>query len=94
MPLKQSGTAIFGEFSRRIWWKFFLGPEFFSGSSLITLRPNEGSDVQVPPDVGLETNLRAIGIRLTRDTSPNRFYPDAGTYLKFTANFFSQGINP
>ena len=92
LPLKQSGTAFFGEFSRQIWWKFFLGPEFISGDSLITLRPSEGSDVQIPPDLGLKTNLRAIGIRLTRDTSPNRFYPEAGTYLKFTSNFFSQGL--
>jgi hypothetical protein len=92
LPLKQSGTAFYGEFSRRIWGKFFLGPQFISGSSMITLRPSEGSDVTIPPDLGLNTTLRAIGIQLTRDTSPNRFYPEAGTYLKFTSNFFSQGL--
>ena len=92
LPLKQAGTAFFGEFSRRIWWKFFLGPQFLTGNSLISLRPNEGSDVQPPPDVGLKTTLRAIGIRLTRDTSPNRFYPTSGTNLKFTSNFFSQAL--
>jgi hypothetical protein len=92
LPLKQAGTAFFGEFSRRIWWKFFLGPQFLTGNSLISLRPNEGSDVQIPPDVGLKTTLRAIGIRLTRDTSPNRFYPTSGTNLKFISNFFSQAL--
>jgi surface antigen Omp85-like protein len=92
LPLKQSGTLFFGEFSRQIGWKFFLGPQFISGSSVITLRPDEGSDVPIPPDIGFDTNLRSIGIRLTRDTSPNRFYPEAGTYLKFTSDFFSQGL--
>jgi hypothetical protein len=92
LPLKQSGTAFFGEFSRRIGWKFFLGPQFLSGSSLLSVRPNEGSEVPIPPDAGLKTTLRSIGIRLTRDTSPNRFYPTAGTNLEFTSNFFSQGL--
>ena len=46
----------------------------------------------MPPDLGLNTNLTAVGFRLTRDTSPNRFYPTAGTFLDFTADFFSQGL--
>jgi outer membrane protein assembly factor BamA len=29
---------------------------------------------------------------LNRDTRPNRFYPTTGTYLDFTADFFSQSL--
>jgi len=36
--------------------------------------------------------LTALGFRVDRDTSPNRFYPTAGTILDFTADFFSQGL--
>lgn len=92
LPLKQTGQLVFGEFLRRTWWKVFLGPRFLWGSSLITLRPNNLEAIPLPPDLGLNTNLTAVGFRLIRDTSPNRFYPTAGTFLDFTADFFSQGL--
>jgi len=92
LPLKQNGQLVFGEFLRRTWWKLFLGPRFLWGSSLITLRPNSLGAVPLPPDLGLDTNLTAVGFRLNRDTRPNRFYPTAGTFLDFTADFFSQGL--
>jgi hypothetical protein len=92
LPFKQTGQVVFAEFLRRTWWKLFLGPRFLWGSSLITLRPNNVGAVPLPPDLGLDTNLTAIGFRLTRDTSPNRFYPTAGTFLDFTADFFSEGL--
>jgi hypothetical protein len=91
LPLKQTGQLAFGEFLRRTWWKFFLGPRFLWGSSLITVRPNNVGTVPLPPDLGLDTNLTAMGFRLNRDTRPNRFYPTAGTFLDFTADFFSRG---
>jgi outer membrane protein assembly factor BamA len=92
LPLKQTGQVVFGEFLRRTWWKVFLGPRFLWGSSLITLRPGNVGTVPLPPDLGLDTNLTAVGFRLNRDTRPNRFYPTAGTLLDFTADFFSQGL--
>lgn len=92
LPLKQEGQIVFGEFLRRTWWKFFLGPRFLWGSSLITLRPNSAGAVPLPPDLGLDTNLTAVGFRLNRDTRPNRFYPTDGTSLDFTADFFTQGL--
>jgi hypothetical protein len=92
LPLNQTGQVLFAEFLRRLKWKFFLGPRFFSGSSLITLRsPNLGT-VPVPPDVGLHTTLTSVGFRLQRDTRPNRFYATSGTLLDFTSDFFSQGL--
>jgi outer membrane protein assembly factor BamA len=33
-----------------------------------------------------------MGVRLTRDTIPNRFYPTGGTYFTFVLDFFSQGL--
>ena len=92
LPLKQTGQVVFGEFLRRAWWKLFLGPRFLWGSSLITVRPNSEGTVPLPPDLGLRTTLTALGFRLDRDTRPNRFYPTAGTFLDFTADFFSQGL--
>ena len=92
LPLNQTGQVVFAEFLRRTWWKLFLGPRFLWGSSLITLRPGNVGAVPLPPDLGLDTNLTAVGFRVNRDTRPNRFYPTTGTLLDFTADFFSQGL--
>jgi outer membrane protein assembly factor BamA len=91
LPLEQTGQVFLGEFQRRIGWKFFLGPRFSTGHSVIALRPSN-STVTVPPDVGLHTTLTAVGVHLTRDTSANRFYPTGGTYFTFTSDFFSQTL--
>jgi Omp85 superfamily domain len=90
LPLKQTGQAFFGEFLRRIGWNFFLGPRFLTGSSLITIRNVNSDNSSVPPDVGLNTALTALGFRLERDTRPNRFYPTKGSLLDFRADFFAQ----
>jgi len=92
LSLKQTGQLVFGEFLRRRWWKFFLGPRFLWGSSLITVRPDNPGAVPLPPDLGLDTSLAALGFRINRDTRPNRFYPTGGTVLDFTADFFSEGL--
>ena len=91
LPLTQKGQLFFGEFLRRVGWKFFLGPRFFSGDSIITIRTS-GGGVPPPADLGLRTNLRAVGAHLQRDTRPNRFYPRNGTLLDFTADFFSKDL--
>lgn len=92
LPLKQTGQLVFGEFLRRTWWKLFLGPRFLWGSSLVTVRPGNVGTLPLPPDLGLDTTLTALGFRVDRDTRPNRFYPTEGTVLDFTADFFSQGL--
>jgi Omp85 superfamily domain len=92
LPLTQTGQVVSGEFLRRTLWKIFVGPRFLWGSSLITLRPSDGETTQLPPDIGLHTNLSAIGFRFNRDTVPNRFYPTEGMVLNFTADFFSQAL--
>ncbi len=92
LPLKQSGQAFFGEFLRRVGWKFFAGPRFFGGSSLITPRIADLGAVPLPPDLGLQTSLAALGFRLDRDTRPDHFYPTTGTFLDLTSDFYSQGL--
>lgn len=92
LPLKQTGQLVFGEFLRRTSWKLFLGPRFLWGSSLVTVRPGNVATIPLPPDLGLDTTLTALGFRVDRDTRPNRFYPTEGTLLDFAADFFSQGL--
>ena len=92
LPLEQTGEAFLGEFLRRVGWKFFLGPRVIHGHSFVTVRPNNLPNFPIPPDVGLHTNLTSLGIRLARDTRPNQFYPEDGTYFSFTSDFFSQGL--
>jgi outer membrane protein assembly factor BamA len=83
---------VSAEFLRRLAWTFFLGPRFFWGSSFITVRAADLGMAPLPPEVGFDTALTAIGFRLQRDTRPNRFYPTGGTLLDFSVDFFSQGL--
>jgi hypothetical protein len=92
IPLQQTGELFFGEVLRRIGWKFFIGPRFLTGHSEVTLRSGDSGTAPVIPDLALQTSLRAIGVRLNRDTRPNRYYPTAGTLIDFTSDFFSQGL--
>ncbi|MFZ1008728.1 MAG: BamA/TamA family outer membrane protein [Candidatus Sulfotelmatobacter sp.] len=93
LPLKQTGQVFRGELLRRVGWDFFLGLRFWTGSSEIMLRTNDTTSApEPPPDIGLQTELRALGLRVNRDTSPNRFYPTSGMFLNFTSDFFSQDL--
>ena len=92
LPLKQTGQVFLGELLYRIGGKFFVGPRMLAGNSTITLRPHESSTVPAPPDLGIDTGLTALGIRVNRDTRANRFYPTQGTLFDFTSNFFSDAL--
>ena len=92
LPLAQTGYAFFAEGLRRVGWRFFVGPRFIYGHSIVTVRPNTDNDFPIPPEVGLHTNLTSLGARVLRDTRPNHFYPVGGTYFSFTSDFFSQGL--
>jgi outer membrane protein assembly factor BamA len=71
---------------------FFWDLDFGMGNSFLTLRPNNASMVPIPPELGVQTTLTALGVRLTRDTSLNHFYPTNGSSFSFTSDFFSQGL--
>jgi Omp85 superfamily domain len=92
LPLEQSGHLFRGEFLRRLWWKFFIGPRFWSGQSFLTLRPNNGDIPPLPSGFGIHTTMRALGLRLMRDTRPNQFYPTSGEKIEFTSDFFMQSL--
>jgi Omp85 superfamily domain len=92
LPLQQTGQAFLGEVLRRVGWKFFVGPRFITGRSLVTVRLNSVGNFPIPPETGLHTNLTSLGARLTRDTRPNHFYPIGGTFFTFTSDFFSQAL--
>lgn len=93
LPLEQTGQVFRGEVLRRVGWDFFLGVRFWTGSSVIVTKLSEGTaPVSPPPDLGIHTTLRSLGLRLNRETSPNRFYPTSGTLLDFTTNFFSEAL--
>jgi Omp85 superfamily domain len=92
VPLDQTGQLYFGEALRRIPWQFFIGPRFWTGNSVVTVRPSNGETAAPPADLGLHTTLRALGIHVLRDTRPNHFYPTTGMFTQFTSDFFAQAL--
>ena len=92
LPLKQTGQLFLGEFLRRTWRDFFLGPRFFNGGSLLTFRKGNSGTTALPPDLGFHTNLRSVGLRLQRDTRTNHYYPTRGTFTDFVGDFFAESI--
>jgi Omp85 superfamily domain len=92
LPLVQSGELFRAEFLRRTWWKAFLGPRIWAGNSFTTLGSINAKIPPLPPGFGIHNTMRALGVRLMRDTRPNQFYPTAGTKLEITSDFFMQSI--
>lgn len=92
LPLVQTGQVFRAEFLRRTWWKVFVGPRFWTGNSFVTVAPKNGEIPPIPSDVGLHTVMRALGLRVIRDTRPNQFYPTAGEKIDFTSDFFMQSL--
>ena len=92
LPLEQTGDFFFLEFNRRLIWDIYVGARFVNGSSLLTLKPNDGNIPPIPPDIGVHTNLRALGFEVVRDSRPNRFYPVKGSLIKFTGDFFGKDL--
>ena len=92
LPLEQSGQIFFIKLLRRIPWDFYVGGRFTTGSSFITLKPTSEKTPPIPPDIGLHTDLRALGMEVYRDSRPNRFYPLKGSVIDFTGDFFAQDL--
>ena len=88
LGLEQTGDGYMVEFLRRIAWKFLVGPRFIDGHSFITVQKDQFPNFPIPPDTGLHTNLVAIGAKVTRDTTPNRFYPVDGNKVQFHFRLF------
>ena len=92
IPLDQTGHLYFAEALRRIPWQFFIGPRFWTGDSVVTVRPTNGETSIPPADLGLHTTLRALGFRVVRDTRPDHYYPTTGIFTQFTSDFFAKAL--
>jgi len=95
LAIQQGGQIVFGEVLRRLGHKFYLGPRAWVAHSEIT--PNLQKSDSDHPDVPLlflNTDVKAWGIRMQRDSRTNRFFPTDGSLFDFTSNFFhvSPGI--
>ena len=89
LAIQQGGRVFFGEVLRRIGHKFYLGPRAWVAHSEIT--PNLSKSDSDHPDIPLpffNTDVKAWGIRLQRDSRTNRFFPTDGSLFDFTSNFF------
>jgi outer membrane protein assembly factor BamA len=92
LRLEQSGQLFFFKLLRNIRWDTYVGVRFINGSSFITIKPTSEETPPIPPDVGLHTDLRTLGVEVWRDTRPNRFYPLKGSVIDFTGDFFGQDL--
>jgi len=92
LPLEQTGQIFFVKLLRRIPWDFYVGGRFITGSSFITLKPTSEKIPPIPPDIGVHTDLRALGMEVYRDSRPNRFYPLKGSVIDFTGDFFANDL--
>jgi len=93
LPAVQSGHLFRAEVLRRLWWKIFVGPRFWTAKSFVTLGPNNIQNLPpLPPGFGIQNNMRALGLRMIRDTRLNQFFPSAGEKLEFTSDFFMQSL--
>jgi len=89
--LNQTGTVFFGEALRRAFWHIFIGPRLWFGSSSLSPQNLQENFPDLPP-LNVTFHMRSIGFKVERDTTPNRFYPEKGSWLQFGADFFSKGI--
>ena len=92
LPLEQTGQVFFIEFLRALPWKLFVGGRFLTGNSVIRVKATSGETPPIPSDTGIDTQLRALGVSVTRDSRPNRFYPVEGSFLDFTGDFFADSL--
>ena len=90
--LNQTADGVFAQGTRRLLWQIFVGPRLlFATSTLAAQNRDEQQPPELPP-LGMGLNLRAVGLKIERDTVANRFYPVNGTSTQFSADFFSGGL--
>jgi hypothetical protein len=89
LAIQQGGQVFFGEVLRRLGHKFYLGPRIWVAHSEIT--PNLSKSDSDHPDIAqafFNTDVKAFGLRLQRDSRTNRFFPTDGTLFDLTSNFY------
>lgn len=92
IPLTSRGTALFGEMLRRVKGKIYVGGRVQYRKLSIAIRPQDGPSDGRPVIDNLELDARtvALGLKTTRDTRNDTFYPTRGTLFEFTSDFFDQ----
>ena len=92
IPLTSRGTAIFGEMLRRVKGKIYVGGRVQYRQLSIAIRPQDGDSEGRPgiDEVELDARTVALGLKTTRDTRNDTFYPTRGSLFEFTSDFFDQ----
>ena len=89
--LNQTGDVFFAEAMRRTFWQLFVGPRVWFAKSRLEPQKLGENRPDLPP-LGVDFDMRSLGFKIERDTTPNRFYPESGTLFRFGADFFSKDI--
>lgn len=89
--LHQTGNVFFGEASRRTFWQVFVGPRLWFATSKIEPQHLAETFPGLPP-LGVDFSMRSLGFKIERETTPNRFYPRAGTLFQLGSDFFAKSI--
>jgi hypothetical protein len=89
--LNQTGNLVIGEALRRTFWGIFIGPRLWFGTNRLEPQHLGETNPELPP-TGVDLYMRALGFKIERDTTPNRFYPTEGTKLEMGSDFFAEAL--
>ena len=78
IPLDQTGHLYFGEALRRIPWQFFVGPRFWTGDSVVTVRPSNGETAAPPCRPRPSHNSARFGFTADARHPPKPLLPHRG----------------
>lgn len=82
---------FFGEALRRTFWGVFVGTRIWFGTTRIVPQHLGEKHPELPP-IGVDFSMRSMGIKIERNTTPNRFYPEEGTLFQVGADFFAEAL--
>jgi hypothetical protein len=92
IPIKSDGKFLFGELLRRVAPHVYVGGRFQYRKLDISIAPDVGGGshrIEIP-EIELNAQTVALGLKASRDTRDDSFYPTAGSSLDFTGDFFDQ----
>ncbi len=92
IPIKSDGKFLFGELLRRVTPHVYVGGRFQYRKLDISIDPGGGGGsprIEIP-EIELNAQTVALGLKASRDTRDDSFYPTRGASLDFTGDFFDQ----
>jgi surface antigen Omp85-like protein len=91
IPIKSDGKFLFGELLRRVAPHVYVGGRFQYRKLDISIDPGEGGATGITiPAIELNARTVALGLKASRDTRDDSFYPTRGSSLDFVGDFFDQ----